>query len=82
MDEVSKSFKSEAEYEPPIEELRQLPDETAGDFLGRVRRVIRRNMFGSHLVDICVVGSALVLLQLLFLVGQLAHQEPEPEGDE
>lgn len=82
MDEISEGFESEAEYEPPVTELLQLPDETEDDFLDRVRRVIRRRMVGSHIVDICIVGSALVLLQLLFMAGQLAGREREPRGDE
>ena len=82
MDEIPEDVESEAEYEPPIEELRQLSDETDDDFLDRVRRVVRRNMLGSNIVDICIVGSALVLLQLLFMVGQLARQERDTGGDE
>ena len=39
-------------------------------------------MLGSHVVDICIVGSALVLLQLLFMVGQLGRQDRDPGGDE
>ena len=82
MDEIPEDFGSEVDYEPPVVELRQLPDETQDDFLERVRRVIRRNMLGSHVVDICIVGSALVLLQLLFMVGQLGRQDRDPGGDE
>ena len=81
MNEIPEDIEAEAEYEPPITELRQLPDETEDDFLDRVRRVIRRNMLGSHVLDICVIGSALMLLQLLFMVGQLARQAREPGGD-
>ena len=82
MDEIPEDFDSGADYEPPVLELRQLADETPGDFLERVQRAIRRNMLGSHVLDICIVGSALVLLQLLFMVGQLVRQERDAEGDE
>jgi hypothetical protein len=70
----------QSEDDPALEELRQLRDETDPGFLRRVSYSIRRRQFGAHVVDACLLGSAMALLQLVLFVGQALNQDRGKKG--
>lgn len=67
------SDRSEAALRNPEEPVLMLPPADAGgdageSFVGRVRRSIQRRLFAASVVEFCVLGPALAVLEFLVAV--------------
>lgn len=52
-------------------------EETAAPFVGRLRRSVHRRLLGSNVVEFCVLGPAVVLLELVVAVAAVFTGDTE-----
>ena len=70
-DDDSAHEPSEEEMGPPVDLSPLTEDDGYSPFVGRVRRALHRRLLGSSVLEFCVVGPAVVALELLLMIGSI-----------
>lgn len=71
---------TEEEMGPPFDFGALVEADEDSPFVARVRRAVHRRLLGSSVVEFCLLGPAVVVLELVLMICSVFRRDEPPEG--
>ena len=71
---------SEADMGAPIDFSLLTEDDGDSPFVGRVRRSVHRRLLGSSVLEFCLVGPVVVVMELVLMIGSVFRGDESSGG--